>query len=190
MVADERASGGSISPTTGLYTAGTTGNTKDTVRVQDALGNAATVDVLIGPGLVLMPEEANVVAGATVVFSAAGGSGAGYTFQLDPNASGGSIGADGVYTAGPNGGDDVVRLTDTLGNVDTTTVHVTAVPPSAPPSGNGASSSSSGGSEPVSVGGDGGANEGGCSLTAGPAQGHGIVALVLGLGLALVRRRR
>jgi hypothetical protein len=41
------ASGGSINPATGVYTAGPTGKVTDVVRVQDSLGSSATATVTV-----------------------------------------------------------------------------------------------------------------------------------------------
>jgi Galactose oxidase, central domain/Kelch motif len=66
--------------------------------------------VVIGPGSVTVATK------ATATFSASGGSGAGYTWSLVTNASGGTITASGVYTAGSTGGvTDVVGVTDSFG---------------------------------------------------------------------------
>ncbi|MCW5835086.1 MAG: SBBP repeat-containing protein, partial [Labilithrix sp.] len=91
-------SGGTIDAATGAYVAGATGDTIDTVRVQDSVGNGSAVQVRVGPALTLSPPGAEVVAGATVTFGAAGGSGEGYAFTLAANASGAALSADGVYT--------------------------------------------------------------------------------------------
>jgi cytochrome c peroxidase len=62
-----------------------------------------------------------------LTLSAAGGSGGGYTWSLATNASGGSISAAGDYTAGATPDvSDVVQVTDSVGNVATRTVGVTA----------------------------------------------------------------
>src|SRR5207248_1528054 len=61
------------------------------------------------------------------VFTASGGSGAGFTWSLTTNASGGAIASSGAYVAGPNGGViDVVEARDSLGNSATASITVTA----------------------------------------------------------------
>jgi hypothetical protein len=120
------ASGGSISAATGAYVAGSTGGVTDVVRVTDALGNTATRNVTVGPGVSISPPFASTPPKGTVTFTAAGGSGAGYAWALTTNASGGTILSNGKYTAGSATGTDVVTLTDSLGNTATVTITVTA----------------------------------------------------------------
>jgi hypothetical protein len=188
-------SGGTIDPGTGAYVAGVTGNTIDTVRVQDSVGNSAAVVVSVGPALTLTPKTGALVSGATLAFSATGGSGVGYAYTLDPNASGGSIDASGIYTAGPNSGSDVVRLVDSLGNADTATVTVTAVPNGTLPDGGTIPGFDAGTIPGLNIGG-GGVNED-CTCRAVGTSNRGthgftggIAALALALALAFRRRRR
>jgi MYXO-CTERM domain-containing protein len=119
------ASGGAVT-TAGAYVAGATPNTVDVVKVTDALGNSASVSISVGGGLAITPATPTVAPRATRTFSATGGSGAGFTFALTTNASGGSIDvASGAYVAGPNGATtDVVRVTDSFGNSATATIKV------------------------------------------------------------------
>jgi hypothetical protein len=188
-------SGATIDANSGAYVAGTTGNTIDTVRVQDSVGNASAVQVTVGPSLTITPSTGSVLAGATLAFSAAGGSGAGYTFALVTNESGGTIGADGIYTAGTTGGVDLVRLTDSLGNTDEASVTVTAAPPSNNFPDGGTPGFDAGTIPGLNIGG-GGVNEdctcravGGSSANA-PGTAAGLTALSLMLGLVVRRRRR
>ncbi len=119
------ASGGSINAGTGVYRAGGTPSAVDTVRVTDSLGNIATVNVAVGLGLAINPASPPVPPRGNVQFSAAGGSGAGYTWEVVTNNSGGSISGSGAYVAGATGSvSDVVKVTDTLGNSGTVTVQV------------------------------------------------------------------
>ena len=121
------ASGGSINPGTGAYTAGATPNVTDVVRVQDSLGNAATQNVTVGPG-VSISGVVTIAPLGSATFTASGGSGTGFAWSLSTNASGGSINAStGAYTAGatPNV-TDVVRVQDSLGNAATQNVAVGA----------------------------------------------------------------
>jgi len=76
--------------------------------------------------LAFAPATASVAPLGTQAFSASGGSGAGFTWSLLTNLSGGSIvPATGVYTAGLTGGvTDVVRVTDSLGNAAAASVTV------------------------------------------------------------------
>ena len=119
-------SGGTIGAATGLYTAGPTGGVTDVVRVTDSLGNTATADVTVVAAIVIAPALVSLEPGGTQAFTASGGSGTGYTWALDTNLSGGTIGAStGLYTAGPTGGvTDVVRVTDSLGGTATRDVTV------------------------------------------------------------------
>ena len=119
------ASGGSINSGTGAYTAGATPGVTDVVWVQDSLGNAATRNVAVGPGVSISGVSAIAPLGSST-FTASGGSGTGFTWSLSTNASGGSISSStGAYTAGANGGvTDVVRVQDSLGNIATQSVAV------------------------------------------------------------------
>jgi hypothetical protein len=122
------ASGGSIVAATGVYTAGNTGSVTDVVRVTDSAGNAGTRSVSVTAGVSIAPASATAPPRGTLTFTASGGSGAGYTWALATNASGGTIDANsGVYVAGATGSvTDVVQATDSAGNVATRNVAVTA----------------------------------------------------------------
>ena len=117
-------SGGSVS-VDGLYTAGSIGGVSDVVRVVDANGVAATATISVGPGLSLSPATNSSPPRGSLSFTAAGGSGTGYTWSISANPSGGAITSAGVYTAGSTGNvSDVVQVTDSLGNVATRTIVV------------------------------------------------------------------
>src|SRR5207253_1989550 len=62
----------------------------------------------------------------TLALTATGGSGGGFRWSFASNASGGSIDAtSGAYTAGQKGGvTDIVKATDSLGNIATASVSV------------------------------------------------------------------
>jgi MYXO-CTERM domain-containing protein len=131
-------SGASINAATGAYTAGATPNVTDTVAVADSVGNAASVDVAVTAGVTISPSSIALAAGATTTFSAAGGSGKGYTWSVATNDSGGNITSAGVYTAGPTAGvSDTVQLVDSLGNSATATVTVGAGTTPPPPASSG-----------------------------------------------------
>jgi outer membrane protein OmpA-like peptidoglycan-associated protein len=117
--------GGSIDPTSGVYTAPPTSGV-DVVHVVDSLGNVATATVTVGPIVTLTPVTVDVFPRGTASYSAVGGAGAGYSWSLQTNASGGTIDAvTGAYTAGPFGNTvDVVLVQDPLGNTATGTVNI------------------------------------------------------------------
>ncbi len=142
---DPNASGGSITQA-GVYTAGPTGSgaatVTDTVRVADSLGNTAFAVVSVSQGVSVQPAAVTVPPKGTAHFTAFGGSGAGFTWSLQANPSGGSIdAATGDYTAGSTAEvTDVVQASDSLGNVATASVAVALTPPSEPKSGCGCGS--------------------------------------------------
>ena len=122
------ASGGSIAAG-GAYTAGSTGGVSDTVKVVDSLGGAGTAVVTVTAGVSVSPASASVAPRGTRTFTASGGSGTGYAWSLSTNASGATITAGGVYTAGTNGSvTDTVKVVDSLGNVGTAAVTVAPLP--------------------------------------------------------------
>ena len=121
-------SGGSIDGSSGAYTAGATGDSVDTVAVADSLGNTASVSVSVGGGLAINPATPSSPPRGSLAFSVTGGSGAGFTWSLKTNASGGTIDSStGAYTAGatPNV-TDTVGVTDSLNNTASVDVSVTA----------------------------------------------------------------
>jgi MYXO-CTERM domain-containing protein len=128
------ASGASIDASTGAYRAGATTDVTDVVLVVDPLGNTASAKVTVGAGVVVAPASATVASGHTLQLTATGGSGTGFVWTIPANASGAMIGADGTYTAGPRGGADTVKVTDSLGNSGAASITVTAPPPSPSPS--------------------------------------------------------
>ena len=119
-------SGGSINPTSGLYTAGAVSGVTDTVRVTDDGANTDDAAVAVLPEVVVLPSNPIIAPLDFQVFIGTGGSGFGYTFALTINNSGGSIDSiTGAYTAGTTGDVvDTVEVTDSLGFTGTTTVNV------------------------------------------------------------------
>ncbi len=87
------------------------------IAVEDAILAAHfPVSIAGGSGGVLIAE-----AGVGVSLSASGGQGP-YVWTIVVNESGGSITADGVYTAGVNGGTDTLMVTDATGATATIVV--------------------------------------------------------------------
>ncbi len=120
-------SGGSITAA-GAYQAGGVPNVTDVVSVVDSVGNTATTNVTVGPGVSLLPSLPASPPRGPIAFSASGGSGTGYTFSVSTNRSLGSIIAGtGMYTAGPTPNVvDVVTATDSFGNTASENVTVGA----------------------------------------------------------------
>jgi hypothetical protein len=108
----------------------------DVLGVADLAGDSVAVNVTVGAGVSISPTGISMSPGSSQTFSAWGGSGTGYVWSLDTNASRGTIDtATGSYTAGSTGGvSDVVMAIDSLGNVARVEVLVTK-----PPSGGGCS---------------------------------------------------
>jgi large repetitive protein len=124
------ASAGSIIAATGQYTAGATGSVTDTIQVTDSAGNTATASIAVGPSVTITPASASLSPRGSQTFTASGGSGAGFSWVVTTNKSGGSIvgtGDTGAYAAGTTGSvTDVIEVTDSLGNTATADVAVTA----------------------------------------------------------------
>ncbi|MFW6023352.1 MAG: SBBP repeat-containing protein, partial [Myxococcota bacterium] len=112
------ASGGSIEEDTGEYIAGETGEVTDVVAVTDSLGNTASAEVAVGPGVAIEPVAPEAPPMGTIAFEASGGSGEGYTWSLESDGShGATIDEEGLYAAGASEeATDRVRATDSLGN--------------------------------------------------------------------------
>jgi uncharacterized protein (TIGR03382 family) len=160
------ASGGTIAASTGVYSAGPAGNVADVVKVTDSAGRSATKSVAVTAGVSIAPASTSAARNGVVNFTATGGSGTGYAWTFTTNASGGAINLEsGMYVAGQTGGvTDVVKVTDSLGNVA------------------GANISVSGTSQA------GGGTGGGCSTTG--INDAPTLALALALLLLGCRRRR
>ena len=139
------SSGGTIDIGTGDYTAGVQGNTQDAIEVTDSNNNKASATITIGASLSITPPTASATANAQVNFSAAGGSGAGYVFSMLSAPSGGSISQQGIYTAGKKGGNDIIKVTDSVGNNAQAEVRAAALP-STPDTGTTSGGTTSGGS--------------------------------------------
>jgi hypothetical protein len=187
------ASGGTINPVTGTYVAGPNGNVTDAVLVTDSLGNSASVPITVGPVLSIAPPLAETTTGGKLVFTGAGGSGAGYLWSIPSNQSGGVV-VNGAYTAGTSAGTDQVRLTDSLGNVATATVTVRALPSQQPDAGTTNPQFDGGAFNTAQIGGGSGDDDCSCEAV-GSSHGTGSPArvfagLALVLGLVLRRRRR
>jgi Galactose oxidase, central domain len=118
------ASGASLNAV-GVYTAGATGDATDVINVTDSLGAHAKATVMVTSAVAIDPSSVTLDPLASQAFTASGGSGTGYVWAFITNASGGTLSADGVYTAGAtNHVTDVVSVTDSLGNSSTATVTV------------------------------------------------------------------
>ncbi len=132
------ATGGSITPSGGLYTAGSTPGTFKVIALHSASGFADTSTVTItaaAPTLVriiLSPDTVTLNTGATKQFSVLGkfsdSSTAAVTVTY--SATGGTISSGGLYTAGSTPGSFrviAVKTSSTL--ADTSTVTIVAPPP-------------------------------------------------------------
>lgn len=123
---DTNASGGSVDRASGLYRAGSTPDVDDVLLVTDAAGKSARATLHVGAGVSIAPAAPPTVSPrGSLDFVASGGSGDGYTFAVTVNRSGGSVSAQGHYTAGPASSvQDTLTATDSLGNVRTVVVRV------------------------------------------------------------------
>ena len=109
-----------------VYTAGSMGGVTDVVRVTDSLSNTADRSITVSDGVSIMPANPAVAPLATLPLSAVGGSGAGYSWVLTANRSGGKLNeSNGVYSAGGTANVvDEVLVIDSLGNRGTTLISV------------------------------------------------------------------
>lgn len=113
--------GGTIGSSTGIYVAPATAGSA-VVRVVDALGQTAQASLTVNPALNLSPASIDVVQTGSVSFSAAGGV-TPYTYSIV--SGGGSINnSTGEYTAPNTAGSAVIRVTDSLGNLASSSVTV------------------------------------------------------------------
>jgi V8-like Glu-specific endopeptidase len=107
------------------YTAGSLGEVTDIVRVTDANGAEARSMIKVTATLTINPPFPSAPVLGSLRFNATGGSGTGYVWGLDKNESGAQLSAAGDYVAGAQAKTtDVVRVTDSLGNIKTATVIV------------------------------------------------------------------
>ena len=105
-----------IDPATGVYTAGSLGSAEDVIEAEDAAGVVVTARVAVGQRIGVTPQLGVVAPGATIAFVGSGGRPT-YAFRLDASPSGGTIGADGIYRAGPTGDvSDAVVVSDATGD--------------------------------------------------------------------------
>jgi hypothetical protein len=121
---------GSVSSTSGVYTAATNGvitapatSATSVVQAQDSNGNVAQLTLTITPiALSLTTTQSSVIPGATMQFVPSGGI-APYTFYLISGS--GTLDTVGDYTAPSSTGTATVEVTDANGSVATANVTVT-----------------------------------------------------------------
>jgi MYXO-CTERM domain-containing protein len=121
------ASGGTLAAGTGAYAAGSTGSVTDVVQATDSLGNVALRNVSVSAGVSISPTAPSVAPHGTILLTATGGSGSGYSWFLTNNRSGANLSpTSGVYQAGSTSKVvDELQVVDSLGNTATGTVNVT-----------------------------------------------------------------
>jgi hypothetical protein len=132
------ASGGTINPTTGLFTAGTTvGSFPNTVRASvGAIAGLATVNVTAGPlaTITVTPNPMTLQSGVTQQYTAVGKDAGGNVLVITPvwaviNGGGTIDAGTGLFTAGSTSGTFANTIQATSGTVSgTATVTVTVVP--------------------------------------------------------------
>lgn len=119
---------GSIGAGTGLYVAGRIGTVVDTVQVTDSLGNVASRQVSVTDAISITPSTPAVPPHGSLLLTASGGTGAGYTWLFLTNRSGATVSANsGLYQAGGTADViDVVQVVDSIGNTGTVNITVGA----------------------------------------------------------------
>ncbi|MCA9541647.1 MAG: hypothetical protein KC620_22275, partial [Myxococcales bacterium] len=108
----ENASGGLLNEVTGAYLAGEVIGAVDEFRVTDTgCAGEARVSVPVVPGMTVRPTGVSIERGGHFTFAIEGGSGD-FAFEMMRDFSGGEVGPDGTYTAGPDLAQDIVRVID------------------------------------------------------------------------------
>jgi hypothetical protein len=129
------AGGGSINPTSGLFTAGNTaGSFANTVRASvGTIAGTATVNVTAGPlaTITVTPNPQTLQTGATQQYTAVGRDAGGNVLTISPAWSvangGGTIDPTGLFTAGTTTGTFANTVTATSGTISGTAT-VTVIP--------------------------------------------------------------
>lgn len=114
---------GTVNPTSGLYTAPAAAGSA-VVRVTDNLGATANANVTVNAALAISPATKTLAVNNVFTFTATGGVS---PFTYSVFSGGGVINAStGAYTAPAVTGSAVVRVTDGLGNIASSTVTINA----------------------------------------------------------------
>lgn len=114
---------GTVNAVTGVYTAPTTAGTA-IVRVIDSLGAIADANVTVNVALAITPASQMMGINGTLNFSSSGGV-IPYTYSVF--SGGGAINpVTGAFTAPATPGTTVVRVTDNVGNIASSTITVTS----------------------------------------------------------------
>ena len=110
-----------VDPTIGIYTAPTTTGSA-TIRVTDAFAHTSDATLTIYNGLTISPTSVTLGINTTQTFTGAGGVGT-RTFAMFSGT--GTINAStGLYAAPAGSGNNVVQVSDTIGNVATAAITV------------------------------------------------------------------
>jgi hypothetical protein len=107
-------SGAILNPITGAYLAGQTRGVSDTITLTDTrcTGEASAAVEVVAP-ITVAPAVVEIARQGSFTFEATQGSGQ-YTFAFVQNRSGGTLSAQGVYTAGDKLGEDTIEVKDAL----------------------------------------------------------------------------
>lgn len=110
----ENLSGAILNPITGAYLAGQTRGVTDTITLTDTrcAGEASATVEVVAP-IAVAPAAVEIARQGSFTFEASAGSGQ-YTFTFVQSRSGGTLTAQGVYTAGDQLGEDVIEVKDAL----------------------------------------------------------------------------
>jgi len=108
-----QSGGGSINPSTGVYTAPAAAGAV-VIKIQDSIGASAAATVNVFVPLAISPISSSLFVNGLQTFTASGGVSP-YTFSI--TSGGGIIDANsGIYTAPAVSGSTNIRVTDSLGN--------------------------------------------------------------------------
>ena len=101
-----------LNESSGAYLSGTNTNVTDTIMVSDlgCIGSATAMISVVDP-IIVRPLDVEIPPTGQFRYEVGRGSG-NFSFRIANGTAGGSVSQNGTYTAGPNAGEDIVRVRD------------------------------------------------------------------------------